>query len=213
LVLSRCGVDIKGRSRKLRINYRTTDETRKWATMVLAGVTVDDLDGNQDDLKGYRSLLHGDQPIVQGFSSFDEEIGFIKTYLQQRESNGCALSNTCIMVRTNQLVKQYVSALNQSGIKTQEIKRSQPDNLSQLGVRVATMHRVKGLQFEYVILAGINDGILPLKSALYNASDKAAQNSLINSERSLIHVAATRAKRCVVVSYYGQASSLLPGTT
>jgi superfamily I DNA/RNA helicase len=213
LVLSRCGVDIKGRSRKLRINYRTTDETRKWATMVLAGVTVDDLDGNQDDLKGYRSLLHGDQPIVQGFSSFDEEIGFIKTYLQQRESNGFALSNTCIMVRTNQLVKQYVSALNQSGIKTQEIKRSQPDNLSHLGVRVATMHRVKGLQFEYVILAGINDGTLPLKSALYNASDKAAQNSLINSERSLIHVAATRAKRCVVVSYYGQASSLLPGTT
>jgi superfamily I DNA/RNA helicase len=74
------------------------------------------------------------------------------------------------------------------------------------------MHRVKGLQFEYVILAGINDGILPLKSALSNASDKAAYNALITSERSLIHVAATRAKRCVVVSYYGQSSSLLPGT-
>jgi superfamily I DNA/RNA helicase len=126
LVLSRCGVDIKGRSHKLRINYRTTDETRKWATMVLAGVTVDDLDGNQDDLKGYQSLLHGDQPIVQGFSSFDEEIGFIKTYLQQLENDGFALSNSCIVVRTNHLVKQYVSALNQLGITTQEIKRSQP---------------------------------------------------------------------------------------
>ncbi|MDZ8140829.1 MAG: 3'-5' exonuclease [Nostoc sp. DedQUE04] len=161
VVLSRCGIDIRGRSHKLRINYRTTDETRKWATKVLDGVTVDDLDGNQDDLKGYRSLLHGDEPIVQGFSNFDEEIGFIKQYLQQLENGDNSLSNTCIVVRTNQLVKQYISALNQLGIKTQEIKRSQPDNLSQLGVRIATMHRVKGLQFNYVILAGINEGFLP----------------------------------------------------
>lgn len=210
VVLSRCGIDIRGRSHKLRINYRTTDETRKWATKVLDGVTVDDLDGNQDDLKGYRSLLHGDEPTVQGFSNFDEEIGFIKQYLQQLENGENSLSNTCIVVRTNQLVKQYISALNQLGIKTQEIKRSQPDNLSQLGVRIATMHRVKGLQFNYVILAGINEGFLPLKSALSNAFDKATSNALISSERSLIHVAATRAKQCVVVSYYGKPSPLLP---
>ncbi|MHC5931900.1 UvrD-helicase domain-containing protein, partial [Nostoc sp.] len=62
VVLSRCGIDIRGRSHKLRINYRTTDETRNWATKVLDGVTVDDLDGDKDDLKGYRSLLHGDKP-------------------------------------------------------------------------------------------------------------------------------------------------------
>ena len=104
----------------------------------------------------------------------------------------------------------YISVLNELGIKTQQIKRSQPDNLSQPGVRVATMHRVKGLQFEYVILAGINDNYLPLQSALKNASDKAAYNAIVNAERSLIHVSATRAKRCVTVSYYGQPSSLIP---
>ena len=210
LVLNRCGIDIRGRSHKLRINYRTTDETRKWATNVLAGVTVDDLDGNQDDLKGYRSLLHGDEPIIRSFSSFNEEVEFIKTYLQQLENEENPLSNSCIVVRTNHLVNQYISALNQLDIKTQQIKRSQPDNLSQPGVRVATMHRVKGLQFEYVILAGMNEDVLPLKLALTNASDTAAYNTLVNSERSLIHVAATRAKRCVVVSYYGKPSSLIP---
>ncbi|MGB6301192.1 MAG: UvrD-helicase domain-containing protein [Rivularia sp. (in: cyanobacteria)] len=210
LVLSRCGIDIRGRSHKLRINYRTTDETRKWATNVLEGVTVDDLDGNQDDLKGYRSLLHGDEPIIRGFDSFSEEIAFIKTYLQKLEDEGNPLSNSCIVVRTNKLVNQYISVLNEFGIKTQQIKRSQPDNLSHPGVRVATMHRVKGLQFEYVILAGINDNYLPLQSALKNASDKAARNAIINAERSLIHVSATRAKRCVTVSYYGEPSSLIP---
>ncbi|MBD2255448.1 UvrD-helicase domain-containing protein [Nostoc parmelioides] len=210
LVLSRCGIDIRGRSHKLRINYRTTDETRKWATMVLDGVTVDDLDGEQDDLKGYRSLLHGDQPTVKGFSSFENEINFIKKYLQQLESNGTPLGNICIVVRTNSLVKQYASVLNGFGFKVREVKRTQPDNLSDQGVRIATMHRVKGLQFDYVVLASVNDGIVPLKSALSNAADKAAYNSLINSERSLIHVAATRAKRCVTVTYYGQFSSLIP---
>lgn len=212
VVLSRCGIDIRGRSHKLRINYRTTDETRKWATMVLEGVTVDDLDGEQDNLKGYRSLLHGDKPQIQGFSSFDDEINFISKYLQQLESIGTPLNNICIMLRTNSLVKQYASALENFGIKVREIKRTQPDNLSDKGVRIATMHRVKGLQFDYVILAGINDGTLPLNSVLSNAADKAAYNSLVNSERSLIHVASTRAKRRVTVSYYGKPSSLLPTT-
>ena len=72
------------------------------------------------------------------------------------------------------------------------------------------MHRVKGLQFEYVILAAINDNYLPLQSALKNASDKAARNAIMNAERSLIHVSATRAKRCVTVSYYGEPSYLIP---
>ncbi|MBD2195659.1 MULTISPECIES: UvrD-helicase domain-containing protein [Calothrix] len=212
VVLSRCGIDIRGRSHKLRINYRTTDETRKWATMVLDGITFDDLDGEQDDLKGYRSLLHGDQPVVKGFSSFEDEMNFISTYLQQLESSGTPLSNVCIVVRTNSLVKQYASALENLNVKVREIKRTQPDNLSEQGVRIATMHRVKGLQFDYVVLASINDGILPLKSALSNTADKAAYNSLINSERSLIHVAATRAKRCVTLTYYGQSSCLIPVT-
>ncbi|MBD2213065.1 AAA family ATPase [Nostoc linckia FACHB-104] len=212
VVLSRCGIDIRGRSHKLRINYRTTDETRKWATMVLDGVTFDDLDGEQDDLKGYRSLLHGDQPVVKGFSSFEDEMKFISTYLQQLESSGTPLSNVCIVVRTNSLVKQYASAIENLNVKVREIKRTQPDNLSEQGVRIATIHRVKGLQFDYVVLASMNDGIVPLKSALSNTADKAAYNSLINSERSLIHVAATRAKRCVTLTYYGQSSSLIPAT-
>ncbi len=210
VVLSRCGIDIRGRSHKLRLNYRTTDETRQWATRVLAGVTVDDLDGDQDDLKGYRSLLHGAEPTIKGFLTFDEEINFISKYLQQLENVGTPLANSCIVVRTKQLVKKYASSLNELGIKTREIKRSEADNLSQTGVRIATMHRVKGLQFDDVILAGINEEFLPLKSALSQTSDNAARNALINGERSLIHVAATRAKRSVIVSYCGQPSSLLP---
>ena len=67
--MTKCGIDIRGRSRKLKVCYRTSDEIRRWAVGVLHGVTVDDLDDATDDLKGYRSLFHGPAP----------EIVFVKT--------------------------------------------------------------------------------------------------------------------------------------
>ena len=65
------------RARKLRINYRTTEETRDWATAVLHGLDFDDLDGGNDPASDYRSLLHGDQPLVRGFEDPAQEQGFL----------------------------------------------------------------------------------------------------------------------------------------
>ena len=62
--MTKCGIDIRGRSRKLKVCYRTSDEIRRWAVGVLQGVTVDDLDDATDDLKGYRSLFHGRAPEI-----------------------------------------------------------------------------------------------------------------------------------------------------
>ena len=88
VVLGQCGVNIRGRSRKLKINYRTTEETRRWATNLLEGVSIDDLDAGLDDQGGYKSLLHGEAPIVRNFFSFREEIDFITKYFRQVESEG-----------------------------------------------------------------------------------------------------------------------------
>ena len=63
----RCGIDIRGRSRKLRLNYRTTEETRSWASQLLAGRDIDDLDGGSDDNKGIRSLTRGPEPVLERF--------------------------------------------------------------------------------------------------------------------------------------------------
>jgi hypothetical protein len=65
VTLSRCGIDIRGRSRKLRLNYRTTDEIRSWATDILRGMSIDDLDGGSDSSKDYRSLMHGEYPVLK----------------------------------------------------------------------------------------------------------------------------------------------------
>src|SRR5262249_12605015 len=71
--LGRCGIQIQGRSSKLRINYRTTEEIRAWATAVLRGLEADDLDGGRDDATGYKALLSGPRPEVHHFPTREQE--------------------------------------------------------------------------------------------------------------------------------------------
>ncbi len=206
VVLSRCGINIRGRGRKLRLNYRTTEETRKWAVALLEGVSVDDLDGGQDEQKGYRSLMHGNAPQVQNYASFQEEVDVIVNHL---EKQGDDLKNTCLVVRTNSLVDQYEAALQGAGVQTYRIRRTQPEDRNSEGVRLATMHRVKGLEFETIIIAGVCKGTVPLEYQDRRTHDAACQIELDTQERALLHVAVTRAKRAVLVTYHGEASPFL----
>ncbi len=209
VTLSHCGIDIRGRSRKLRLNYRTTDEIRRWATAVLEDIAVDDLDGGTDSLAEYRSLVHGEVPVVKGFTTLEEELKFLQQTLREIQAEDSTLSGVCLVVRTKALVDTFAAALNQAGIPVKRIHRNQPDNPLESGIRIGTMHRVKGLQFNYVFLPALNAGILPLQNGLDHCADQATQDHFVTGERCLLHVAATRAKKQVIASYHGQPSSLL----
>lgn len=100
VTLSHCNVDIRGRSRKLRLNYRTTDETRRWATDVLNGMTVDNLDGGVDSLKDYRSLMHGEEPFIQGFQSFkEEEVDYLAQAILEIRTSENSTAGICLYRR------------------------------------------------------------------------------------------------------------------
>ncbi len=209
VVLGQCGVNIRGRSRKLRINYRTTEENRRWATSLLKGVPVDDLDGGADDQKGYKSLLHGENPVVRQFATSREETDYIVSVLRECAAGDQDLSSVCIVARTNNLLEQYQADLENAEIKTHIIRRNEAEKRSVPGVRLATMHRIKGLEFETVIVAGVNEGIVPLDAAVNNTDDPVVRKESENLERALLYVAATRARRQVVVCSFGAASRLL----
>jgi superfamily I DNA/RNA helicase len=195
VVLNQCGVNIKGRSRKLRINYRTTEETRRWAVNLLEGLSIDDLDGGTDDQKGYKSLLHGVTPQVRIFSTFKDETRFVVAYLKDLEGQGQPLNGVCLTARTNELLKQYEADLGEQGIPTYFIRRSEAEDRKIPGVRLATMHRVKGLEFDRVIIAGVNNGIVPYEKGASSPSDPVLRKESEVHERALLYVAATRAKR------------------
>ena len=209
IVLGQCGINIKGRSKKLRINYRTTEENRRWAVSLLEDIAFDDLDGGQDDQKGYKSLFHGLAPKIESTSSFKDEIKIINQYLDQVQREEGSLNEVCLVARTHDLLKQYEGALKSNGKNTYFIRRSEPEDRGKDGVRLATMHRVKGLEFSRIIIAGVNDRMVPLDIESSKSTDPIINIENEVHERALLYVAATRGKKEVLVTNFGKASRFL----
>lgn len=207
--LGQCGVNIRGRGRKLKINYRTTDEIRRFAVSLLRGCEFDDLDGGIDEQKGYLSLTHGGPPIVRCFANFPEEMTFLKQHIRDLLADGTPLESICVVGRTNRLLDSYIAQLQSDDFATYEIKRNTAEQRDKPGLRVATMHRVKGLEFEHIIVVAANKGILPLDAAVDDAADSVAKRYVETGERSLLYVALTRARRSAAVTGYGAFTPLI----
>lgn len=207
VVLSHCGVNILGRSRKLRVNYRTTEETKKLAVSVLENIAVDDLDNGRDDAKGYISLMHGENPEIVVTDSFSEESDSVIQRIKQLQAVGTKLSDICLVARTKSIRDLFSSNLKKVGMEVYEVLANGVENRDREGVRVATMHRVKGLEFQYVFIVGASSNNIPLQNFRSSDPVEIRENEL--SERALLHVAMTRAKRGLTISCNGSLSSFI----
>jgi len=204
--LGKCGIDIRGRGKKLKVNYRTTDEIRRFAIKLLEGRPIDDLDNGEDDQKGYMSLTHGEPPLVRTFVSAADEIQFLREYVAGLQKDGAALESVCLVARTKKLLELYAANLRPAGLETYEIKRDSAEQRDRSGIRLATMHRVKGLEFDHVIVVAANKGVIPLDVALASADDQITERNLQTGERALLYVALTRAKKSALITGYGEKS-------
>lgn len=212
LVLSRFGIDVRGRSRKLTLNYRTTRENLRFALGILQGERVVDLEGGDESTRGYRSRLSGPVPELHGSETPEREQGFIVGRLYQwlveaPDGKRPEPDSLGVLVRTNRRRDELARALRQAGIATEVLTGdSEPTGK---GVRVATMHRAKGMEFARVIVAGVSDGTLPSKWLLDNTppEDRA---EIEQRERLLLYVACTRARDQLVVTWSGAPSPYLP---
>lgn len=206
--LSKCGINVRGRSSILKINYRTTEEIRKYAFALLNGISFDDLDENIDLGDKCQSLTHGAVPIIKNFKDASEELQFIAGEIKELKNNGVALNDICVVARTRSLIDDYVKQLKNEGINTYVIKRNKNDDRGLMGVRVATMHRVKGLEFKYVFVVAANSRIVPLPAAI-NHTDAVSEAESIASEKCLLYVALTRAQKGAYITSYGKKSEFL----
>src|SRR5690554_843634 len=154
VVLGQCGIDIRGRSARLKVNYRTTDETRKLAVSILEGVEVDDLDGGQDSQQFYHSLMHGPAPAIKSFSSMAEQVSQV---LHDLQDNGLAADACCVIARTRrelQAIQAEFESLGQRCHLLDGDGASAPEG----AINLATMHRVKGLEFDAVFILSVKIG-------------------------------------------------------
>lgn len=208
--LSKCGINIRGRSSVLRINYRTTEEIRKAAFALLNGISFDDLDDSFDTGDRCQSLTHGSVPEIIAAANANEEFDEILAKVKGLIDGGVAAKNICIVARTHKLLDDYIAHFTSSGIRCYEIKGNKADDRGLDGIRVATMHRVKGLEFQYVFVVAANNRIIPLASAI-DHTDAVSEQETMTAEKCLLYVALTRAQKGAYISGYGKMSEFLQG--
>ncbi|MDP3953311.1 MAG: 3'-5' exonuclease, partial [bacterium] len=81
------------------------------------------------------------------------------------------------------------------------------DSINRVGekdapVKLMTIHLAKGLEFDDVYIAGVNEGTLPHHRSFFSEND-------LEEERRLMYVAMTRAKENLTLSFYSLASRFL----
>ena len=207
IVLSRCGIDIRGRARKLRLNYRTTEETRRWAAGLLDRCSIDDLDGGADNNRGVRSVAHGPEPRLKHFEARGEQAAWLVNYLNDVLDQDEALRGVCIVTRTRRERDAIGEELIHADLPVEVLEANSPDDSSS-GVRLATMHRVKGLEFDRMVITSVNEDVVPLAAAVPD-DDGPERAAAETAERALLYVAATRAKKELTVLSFGTPSPFL----
>ncbi|MCB1688976.1 MAG: AAA family ATPase [Halioglobus sp.] len=199
VVLSQCGINIRGRGARLKVNYRTTDETRKLAVGILEGISVDDLDGGEDSRAFYHSLMHGPAPQIHCFASIGEQAEAI---IEQISVHKLAPEACCAIARTRKEVDALKNSL-ESRQQSCHVLDGRSAQTAEGAINLATMHRVKGLEFDAVFVASTNRGLVPLDFVVDGAADPVTRRQRENEERALIYVSLTRARKLAYVYGYG----------
>lgn len=205
------GINIAGRSTRLNLNYRTTAEILGWSLGLLRGERIDDMEGGLDSIAGCRSYVHGAPPRLQGFDKLDAETRFIASTVNEWINSGVAPSEIGIAVRAKWFGSKVADALKAMGIKTVDLaKASTKDD----AVHVGTMHRMKGLEFRCVGVAGVGAKFVPAANAVTPIDeDRQTHEQDLERERCLLFVACTRAREELLVTWHGQPSPFLTAST
>jgi len=207
-VMGRCGIRIVGRALKLKINYRTTEQIRRFASAVLDGQRIDDLDGGEDCSTDYLSLTHGPDATLAGFDDEAAEIRWIVEHVRALADDDGSLAHCCVLLRTRELRDRYARAIAETGLELVMLD-ARADDQTVPGIRVANMHRVKGLEFRHVVIAAMNHGIVPNRLAVGGSDDLTELRDRELAERALLHVCASRAIETLAVTWNGAASEYL----
>jgi superfamily I DNA/RNA helicase/mRNA-degrading endonuclease RelE of RelBE toxin-antitoxin system len=205
--LSVLGINIRGRrSSRLTLSYRTTHEILGSAVRLLGEESWDDLDGETDELGGYRSVLRGSRPVLHGAATWEDEQDHIAATVSEL-IDGPAPS-IAISVPERAMVAEMEARLARAGIAAASIGPDGPrvDDV----VHIGTMHRFKGLEYQHVIVAGVSEGLVP-QSYLrrWEQSDPARYRRELQRARSLLFVAATRARDTLHITWHGAPSPFL----
>lgn len=200
------GVDVRGRSSTLRINYRTSHQIRTKADRLL-GPGVSDVDGNTEERRGTVSTFNGPPPDIMVLDSPQEEIKAVSEWLAERTKEGVVPHEIGVFVRAGQELDRARAAVEDANVPYKVLD----DNLETITGRasISTMHLAKGLEFRTVVVMACDDEVIPLQERIEAVADDADLEEVYNTERHLLYVACTRARDHLLVTSVDPASEFL----
>ena len=191
------GVDVRGRSATLRINYRTSHQIRRQADRLLPP-EMSDVDGNTDARQGTVSAFNGPEPTIAVVDSVEDETIAIAEWIEARVREGVPPDEIGVIVRSGAEVPRARVAVEAAGLAAHEFDNgadAEPGHAA-----VGTMHLAKGLEFRAVVVAACDDEVIPLQSRIEAVADTADLEDVYNTERHLLYVACTRARDHLLVT-------------
>ncbi|HEX3514716.1 MAG TPA: UvrD-helicase domain-containing protein, partial [Trebonia sp.] len=200
-------ISVRGRSQRLSLSYRTTQEVLAWAVSLLGTDPVTGLDGEVDSLLGYRSPMHGPRPQLRTTATRSEEFGLLAEQIRSWLALGIEPQAIGVTARSASLVREARQMLKADGIMTVPLsgRNTAP------AVRAGTMHAMKGLEFQAVAVTGVERGLVPEPATITPQSeDPVAYAQDLQRERCVLFVACTRARDHLYVSGTGRPSTFLP---
>jgi hypothetical protein len=205
LNFAKSGIVVKGRrSKKLKINYRTTEEIKTLSMRVVSNVSVEDFDGNKETLQGFLSLMHGTNPEYNTFNNPEQEDQFVLERINDLISSGKVLpSEICICSRTNNGLDDIKKMLNNANLKYLDLSSSKTNSSA---INVSTFHNLKGHEFKVVIVKGMSSTTVPFKNPNYNNYTEKEREQYEQQERSLYYVVFTRAIQSLLITGIGDKS-------
>ncbi|MEU1288846.1 UvrD-helicase domain-containing protein [Kitasatospora sp. NPDC005856] len=209
VTLGSLGIRTSGRSFRLRVNYRSTEEILAWSARLLAPVSIETLEGEgSDSLVGYRSFLHGRKPETHGYTTRQEEVTALVERVQQWIADGIAPGEIGVCARFNLTLDKAEEKLTAARVPVVRSKGQTPAGTS--GVRLATMHAMKGLEFRAVAVLGASADAVPFAREVTPLDiDPLQHESDLLRERCLLFVACTRAREALRVTWSGSPSEFL----
>lgn len=200
------GVDIRGRSTTLHVNYRTSHQIRTQADRLLAP-EVSDVDGNTEERRGTVSLFNGAPPEIVVLDTPQDEIASVARWLCNLRTEDVNPHEIGVFVRSPAQLERASKAAEKAGLLF-KILDEQVEGTSGY-VSVSTMHLAKGLEFRAVVVMACDDEVIPLQERIETVGDDADLEDVYNTERQLLYVACTRARDYLLVTGVAPASEFL----
>lgn len=191
------GVDIRGRSRNLRINYRTSHQIRAQADKLL-GAEVTDADGNAERRDDTISVFNGPAPRIEEVSDRSSEEKLVADWLKARIADGFAPHELGVFVRSETEIELAKASVAAAGLSFRVL--DEHVETASGHVAISTMHFAKGLEFRAVVVMACDDDVLPSRERIAAVGDQGDLTEAYDAERQLLYVACTRARDQLLVT-------------